>query len=342
MRPPRCWRELEPSFPACLGRRRARHRPRARPAIRAAPPRCCWRPAGGDDLPLIPFRLAARGIRADDALPARARRARRGRGVPPTARRRARESSAFPSPAPLADRAHAMVALDGGDPLAAVERALASATTAGNTARPWRRPLSRLLAGRALAAAGETERAAAELETAAAAFDALRCARAAGRPPSASSASSDAVCTAARARARPTARESSRSPSASSEVARLVVDRKTNAQIASELFLSPKTVETPHPPPLPQARRVVAGGGRARGRACRPREPRRPRSARVKSGSLIRESSRCRERVRAGSSPPRKTDERGDDGYVSVSIGRLGLRAPPDACWSAGWSCWAW
>ena len=28
------------------------------------------------------------------------------------------------------------------------------------------------------------------------------------------------------------------------EVARLVVDRKTNAQIAAELFLSPKTVET--------------------------------------------------------------------------------------------------
>jgi DNA-binding NarL/FixJ family response regulator len=28
------------------------------------------------------------------------------------------------------------------------------------------------------------------------------------------------------------------------EVARLVVDRKTNTQIAAELFLSPKTVET--------------------------------------------------------------------------------------------------
>jgi DNA-binding CsgD family transcriptional regulator len=28
------------------------------------------------------------------------------------------------------------------------------------------------------------------------------------------------------------------------EVARLVVDRKTNAQIAAELYLSPKTVET--------------------------------------------------------------------------------------------------
>jgi len=28
------------------------------------------------------------------------------------------------------------------------------------------------------------------------------------------------------------------------EVARLVVDRKTNSQIAAELFLSPKTVET--------------------------------------------------------------------------------------------------
>ena len=63
-------------------------------------------------------------------------------------------------------------------------------------------------------------------------------------PPRWSSAGSASASTGARGPARPTARGSTRSPSASSQVARLIVDRRTNAQIAAELFLSPKTVES--------------------------------------------------------------------------------------------------
>jgi DNA-binding CsgD family transcriptional regulator len=44
------------------------------------------------------------------------------------------------------------------------------------------------------------------------------------------------------------------------EIVRLIVDRRTNRQIAEELFLSPKTVET-HAQHLRQAGRGVAGRG---------------------------------------------------------------------------------
>ena len=63
-------------------------------------------------------------------------------------------------------------------------------------------------------------------------------------PPTASSASSAGACTAARERGKADGTGIEPLTERELEVARLVVDRKTNAQIAAELFLSPKTVET--------------------------------------------------------------------------------------------------
>jgi DNA-binding NarL/FixJ family response regulator len=102
--------------------------------------------------------------------------------------------------------------------------------------------VGRLVAGRALVAAGATERALAELDCAAADFEAFgavrlrdeaeRELRALGRRIYRRS----APATAASALESLTEREL--------EVARLVVDRLTNAEIAAALFLSKKTVET--------------------------------------------------------------------------------------------------
>ena len=71
-----------------------------------------------------------------------------------------------------ADRAAAAVALHAGDTARAIERALASADAAQEAGAPIEAALSRTLAGRALAQAGQRDRAVAELQRAAAAFDA--------------------------------------------------------------------------------------------------------------------------------------------------------------------------
>jgi DNA-binding NarL/FixJ family response regulator len=133
--------------------------------------------------------------------------------------------------------------LDGGDPAAAAERALVSAAGLEGVGNVFDATVSRALAGRALAQAGDRERAATELERAAAAFhsfgsarhqaDAERELRKLGRR--------------IHHRSRPGATDEIGVSSLSErelEVARLIVDRKTNPQIASALFLSQKTVET--------------------------------------------------------------------------------------------------
>jgi ATP/maltotriose-dependent transcriptional regulator MalT len=142
-----------------------------------------------------------------------------------------------------AGRAVAAVALDAGDAGLAAERALASADAADTAGAPIEAALSRTLAGRALAEAGEKDRAVAELQRAAAALDACgawryrqSAERELGklghrphrrtRPGNANGAGIESL----------TGREL--------QVAWLVVDRKTNPQIAAELFLSQKTVET--------------------------------------------------------------------------------------------------
>jgi DNA-binding NarL/FixJ family response regulator len=149
----------------------------------------------------------------------------------------------LPLAATWADRAVAAVALDAGDAALAAERALASADAADAAGAPIEAALSRTIAGRALAETGEKDRAVAELQRAAAALDACGARRyrqsaerelgklgrrphRRTRPGQANGAGIESL----------TGREL--------QVAWLVVDRKTNPQIAAELFLSQKTVET--------------------------------------------------------------------------------------------------
>ncbi len=142
----------------------------------------------------------------------------------------------------LSKRGRAAVTLAGGDAPAAAALALEAAAAADAIHARIEAARSRTLAGRALAAAGERERAAAELERAAAELDACGAARYRDeaerelrklgrrfRRQAAPGGDGDGLSGL-------TAREL--------EVARLVHDRKTNREIAAELFLSEKTVET--------------------------------------------------------------------------------------------------
>jgi DNA-binding CsgD family transcriptional regulator len=152
-------------------------------------------------------------------------------------------SVGLPLAAAWADRARAAVALRAGDITHAIERSLASAAAARGVGAPIEEALSRTLAGRALAASGQRDVALVELERAAAALDAcgaLRYRNEAERE--------------LRKLGRHVHRRTRRGgPSGAGidsltererQVVRLVVDRRTNAEIAAELVLSQKTVET--------------------------------------------------------------------------------------------------
>ena len=142
-----------------------------------------------------------------------------------------------------ADRAVAAVALSAGDPTEAAARALSAAEVADEHGAPIEAALSRKLAGRALAQAGQNDRAVAELERAAAEFDrcgALRYRDEAERE-------LGKLGRRVHRRTRPGKADARGLESLTGrelQVARLVVDRKTNPEIAAELFLSKKTVET--------------------------------------------------------------------------------------------------
>jgi len=143
----------------------------------------------------------------------------------------------------MADRASAAVALDRGDPDTAAERALASALAADEVGAPVEAALSRTLAARALAQARQPERAVAELQRAAAELNAdgaLRYRAAAERE---LRRLGHHVHRRTRA-GKPNGVGIETLTERERQVARLVVDRKTNPEIAAELFLSPKTVET--------------------------------------------------------------------------------------------------
>ena len=142
-----------------------------------------------------------------------------------------------------ADRAAAAVELDAGDPARAAKLALGSAAGAEGIGAPVEAALSRTLAGRALGQAGHADRAAAELQGAARAFDACGALRYRGE------AERELRKLGHHIHRRTRAGKAGGTPIESltereQQVARLVVDRKTNPDIAAELFLSQKTVET--------------------------------------------------------------------------------------------------
>ena len=142
-----------------------------------------------------------------------------------------------------ADRAAAAVDLYAGDAAGAAKQALAAAAAADEVGAPVEAALSRTLAGRALAQAGQNDRAVAELERAAAEFD--RCGALRYRDEAEQELGK--LGHRVHRRTRPGKADASGLESLTGrelQVARLVVDRKTNPEIAADLFLSQKTVET--------------------------------------------------------------------------------------------------
>ena len=142
-----------------------------------------------------------------------------------------------------ARRAEAAVALESGDAARAVEAALHSTASCEAAGAIVEAAVSRTLAGRALAQSGDRERAVVELQAAIAALadhDAQRYRLQAERD-------LRKLGHAVHRRSRPGKADENGIASLSArelELARLVVDRKTNPEIAATLFLSQKTVES--------------------------------------------------------------------------------------------------
>ena len=198
--------------------------------------------AGGEDLSIIPGGWRAHYLDlATVALLATGRREEAARVAGHAEAVAA--ATGLPMAAAWAGRAAAAVALDADDPERAAERALASADAAAGADAPLEAAISRLLAGRALAAGGRGADATAELERAAHAFEehgarryreeAERELRRLGRRIHRRTSPGDPLADGVGSL---TEREL--------QVARLIADHRTNPEIAAELFLSKKTVET--------------------------------------------------------------------------------------------------
>ena len=198
--------------------------------------------SGGDQLPLIPGVWRPRALelltRCWLALDRRAEAERAAATAAGTA-----AALSLRMAEAMADRAAAAVALDGGDLATATQHALASALAADQVGAPIEAALSRTLAGRALAQAGRPEQAVSELQHSAAVLHA----RGALRYRAAAESELRRLGHHVHRRTRggkPAGVGTESLTEREHQVARLIVDRKTNPEIAAELFLSPKTVET--------------------------------------------------------------------------------------------------
>jgi DNA-binding CsgD family transcriptional regulator len=198
--------------------------------------------AGGEELRLIGGSWRARFLEVlTRGLLATGRRVEAERAA--AAAQACADALALPSASAMAGFAAAALALDAGQPTTASERALAAATAFESVAALFDAARAHELAGRALARAGDRERAGHELELAAAAFDSFGSLRYRNQAERELRQLGRRI----HRRTRPGTRDGSGIESLTKrelQVARLVVDRKTNAQIAAELFLSQKTVET--------------------------------------------------------------------------------------------------
>jgi DNA-binding CsgD family transcriptional regulator len=143
----------------------------------------------------------------------------------------------------MADRALAAVALNDGEPARAAALALRSAETLQALDAPIEAAVSRTLAGRALAEAGEHDDAIKQLERATEELDRVGAIRLrAGSERELRRLGRHIHRRSRPGQARHTGVESL--TEREHEIARLIVDRKTNAELADELFLSKKTIET--------------------------------------------------------------------------------------------------
>ncbi len=143
-----------------------------------------------------------------------------------------------------ADRAGAAVALQSGDASRAAELAIASAAIADAAEGPIEAALSRIAAGRALAQQGDRERATEQLTTAAAALDAVSAMRYRDEAERELRRLGHRIHRRSQPAAAGDGGEVASLTQRELEIARRIVDRQTNRQIAEDLFLSPKTVET--------------------------------------------------------------------------------------------------
>ena len=177
------------------------------------------------------------------------------------------ERVGFSAATAMAERAAAAVALAAGDPATAADRAIAAAAAADAAGARVDAARARTLAGRARAAAGEPELAIAALEEAARELRAC----------SARRYLEEAEHELRKLGQRFSRRTLPRNPDGEGvdtltgrelDVARLVVDRQTNPQIARTLFLSEKTIETHMRNIFRKLRSVVASRRRPGDGAC--------------------------------------------------------------------------
>jgi ATP/maltotriose-dependent transcriptional regulator MalT len=141
-------------------------------------------------------------------------------------------------------RAAAQLALDAGDHDAAAEEALVAAAAADEIQAGVDAALSRVLAGRAFAAAGRPDRAMPELQRAANELDGFGAHRWRAEAERELRKLGNRKLHRRTRRGTPDAVGVASLTERELQIARLIVDRRTNPQIAAELFLSPKTVES--------------------------------------------------------------------------------------------------